>query len=155
MELSRDNSYIKQIILYFKNKDFSNAYNLAKQFNEKKPDDLISNFLLAKSLFYLNKYDDALNVGRKAFNISQGQDLVTTGILLGSIYYMKGDYVGGYKILRSLESDKNIKINGEVEELMTILSLALNNPEQAMRHIDQLYQLNSKYAEEFILRFFD
>lgn len=155
MGLTKNDSYVRQIILYFRNKELNNAYSLAKEFNEKTPDDLISNFLLAKALFYLNRHEEALTVGRKAFNISHGQDLVTTAILLSSIYYMRGDFVGGYKLLESLESNKNIKVNGEVEELMTMLSLALNNPQQAMRHIDKLYQLNSKYAEDFILRFFE
>lgn len=155
MDFTKKDSFIKQIIIYFKSNDYVNAYVVAVEFNAKFPDDLVSNFLRAKACFYMNKHDEGLSVARKTFNISTGQDLITTAILLCSIYYMRGEYVDGYKLLESLGSDKSLKINGEVEELMTILSLALNNPDNAMRHIDRLYAINSRYADDFILRFFE
>lgn len=154
MELKRD-AFVKQIILYFNNQNYSGAYSLASEFAVKYPDDLISNFFLTKACFYMNKHDEAVTTGRKTFNLSTGQDVVTTGILLASIYFMKREYVTGYKLLESIEKNPALKTNGEVHELMTILSLALNNPQQAMRNIEKLYQLNSKYAEDFILKFFE
>jgi tetratricopeptide (TPR) repeat protein len=155
MEITKKDTFIKQIMIYIKNKDYGNAYLVAKEFNEKYPDDLISNFLLAKACFYLNKYDEALIAGRKTFALSTGQDIVTAAVLLGSIYFMRHEFVEGYKLLESLENNKKIRINSEIEELLTIFSLALNNPQQAMRHVDRLYQLNSRYAEDFIVRFFE
>ncbi len=155
MEFTKKSSFIKQIILYFKNKEYSNSYLVAREFAMKYPDDMIPNFLLTKAAFFLNKHDEALHTGRKTFNLSTGQDIVTTAILLGSVYYMRGDYVDGYKLLESLENNKLIKINTEVEELMTLFSLVLNNPDLAVKHIKRLYDLNSKYAEDFILKFFE
>jgi hypothetical protein len=120
------------------------------------PDDLLSHFLFAKSAFWVHNYDIAIEQGRTAFNMSSGRDLLTTGLLLSSSYYLSNDFAKGYKVLQCIQSGLPAsELSAEFEQLMAIYSLALNNPEGAAQHVKKLYDLNSKYAEDFILKFLE
>ncbi|MFH2106080.1 MAG: hypothetical protein ABII22_02380 [Candidatus Micrarchaeota archaeon] len=149
MALEKKEAYLKQIIIYLNKRDFAKAFSLAQEFTQKFPDGLISHFFLAKSAFYLKDYGVAESEARKAFNLSNKADLVSTGILLSSILYAKNKLKEGYGVLESVQGCvANVK---EVQELMAIFSLALNNPERAAMHMGKLLDINKTYADDFIL----
>lgn len=142
-------SYQKQIAVYLGNRDYQKAYELSKEYVERFGEDVVSHFLLMKSAFWLRKLDEAITEGRKAFNLSHGEDMVVCAIILSSAYYLKGDHEGCYEVLNSARTDGN----ADVEKMMFIYSLAANNEKEAMRHIDRLYKINRRLAEEFVMKF--
>ncbi|MFH2105856.1 MAG: hypothetical protein ABII22_01230 [Candidatus Micrarchaeota archaeon] len=156
MVFTKHDSFVKQIIIYLARKEYDLAFSLSKEFVIAFPDDLLSHFLFAKSAFWVHNYAVAIEHGRIAFNMSSGQDLLTTGLLLSSSYYLSNEFAKGYKVLQCIESGLPASgLSVEFEQLMTIYLLAFNNPEGAAQHIKKLYDLNSKYAEDFIVRFLE
>ena len=78
---TKKEAFIKQVALYLKNEDYRQAYPMAKELVTKFPDDLAGHFLLSKTAFWLDKYDESINEGRKAFNMSNEKDMLICAIL--------------------------------------------------------------------------
>ena len=145
------NAYIKQNALYLKNKDYGRAYEFSKEFTQKFPGEMIAYFLLAKAAFCLERYEEAAMVARKAFNMaSEPEDVLTCAIMASTAYYEMGEYSKGLELLKQVEK---IKANEELEELLFIFSLALKDEKEAMKHVQELYKLNKKAAEDFMARY--
>ncbi|MBS3067104.1 hypothetical protein J4450_00255 [Candidatus Micrarchaeota archaeon] len=142
-------SYEKQIAIYLGNRDYQKAYELSKEFVERFSTEMIAHFLLMKSAFWLKNFDEAIKEGREAFNLSHGEDMLTCAIILSSAYYLNGNQEECYKLLGKMKTEGN----PDVEKLMFIYSLAANNEQEAMTHIDKLYKINRRLAEEFIMKF--
>ena len=155
MNFSKPEAFVKQIIIYLVQKEYDLAFALSKEFVVTFPNNLLAHFFLAKSAFWIRNFVIAIDEGRKAFNMSVGNDLITTGVLLASAYYIYGDFQKGYLVLVAVENALPNELTPEFEEIISIYSLALNNPENAEKHIKRLYELNSKYAESFILKFLE
>lgn len=102
-----------------------------------------------KSAFWLKKFDEAIKEGREAFNLSHGESMLTCAIILSSAYYLKGDYENCHKVLDTIKAEGN----ADLEKLMFIYSLAVENEKEAMKHIDKLYRINRRLAEEFVMKF--
>ncbi len=153
MEFTRKDAIIKQILLYLTNRDFRKAQTLSKELVEQFPQDLLSNYLAAKSSYWAEDYLSAEQHARKAFNIAQGQDMIPTAIMLGCVLFMKREYTKGYHFLETVEDAKITKEPAEFQELMTVYSLALNNPKAAVMHVNRLYDINPPFAKEFILKY--
>ncbi|HLD60066.1 MAG TPA: hypothetical protein VI912_03670 [Candidatus Bilamarchaeaceae archaeon] len=149
MVFTKKEAYIKQILIYINQHKFVDSSSLANEFTQIFPNELVSHFFLAKSLFYLKNYEEAMISARKAFNMSRQNDVITTGVLLGSILYLQNDLAEGYKLLESIE--KQVGNAKELQELMAVFALALNNPERAAEHMSKLLDLNKNYGDGFIL----
>ncbi len=142
-------SYEKQIAIYLGNRDYQKAYDLSREFVERFSAEMLAHFLLMKSAFWIKKFDEAIKEGRAAFNLSQGEDMLTCAVILSSSYYLNGNQEECYKLLSKMKADGN----PDVEKLMFIYALAVKNEQEAMQHIDKLYKINRRLAEEFIMKF--
>jgi len=150
MELGK-NGYAAQIAAYLKNEAYAKAYELATEFVQKFPDDMIAHFLLAEAAFWSGKYDEAALEGSKAFNkCSTDDDLLTCSIITGSSYFELKKYEEGYHLLRLMAKRKT---NEELEKLLFVFSLELNNPQEAIKHVDELFKINKKAAEDLIVKY--
>jgi tetratricopeptide (TPR) repeat protein len=143
--------YVKQIAIYFQQGEYQKAYELSEEFVEKHPDSMASHFLLAKSAFWINEFEQARDESKKAFNLSNGEDeIAVSGILLACSHYRLKDYEKGIEILRLLKSKAG---TGEsIMKLKFVFALALHDEPAAMRHLDQLYDVNKKEASRIMLK---
>ena len=146
---TKHEAYEKQIAIYLGNREYQKSYDLSKEFVERFKDEMIAHFLLMKSAFWLKRFDEAITEGRIAFNLATGEDMLTCAIILSSAYYLKGDSENCYKLLDRIKADGN----PDVEKLMFIYSLAVKDEKKAMEHINKLYAINRRLAEDFILKF--
>jgi tetratricopeptide (TPR) repeat protein len=150
MELGRAGC-ISQIDLYLKNKEYLKAYELAKDFTARFPDEMVSHFLLARSAFELGRYDEAVAEGSRAFNkAGSDNDMLSCAILTGSAYYMCGRFEEGIRLLRFMEKKKT---NAGLESLLVILSLAARNGKEAADHLNDLYRINKGAADALVVRY--
>jgi len=145
------NAYIKQNVLYLNNKDYGKAYEFSKEFVQKFPAEMIAHFLLAKAAFCLGRHEEAVLGARKAFNLAaDADDMLSCAILASTAYYELKEYGKGLELLKQVEKTKTSE---ELEELLFIFSLAMEDEKEAMKHVQDLYKLNKKAAEEFIAKF--
>lgn len=150
MIFERENSFVKQILIYLGNKDNEMAVELSQEFTERFPDSLMSHYLYAKSCYRVKRYHDALREGHKAFNLAESrEDLIALGVFLACAYYELKRYTKGYEILIALRTMEDAR----VEKALFILSLCKNDPETALLHVDTLYNINKQVAEEFVDKF--
>jgi tetratricopeptide (TPR) repeat protein len=151
LEFSKKETYIKQIALYLSNASYSQAYELSKSFVAKFPDELISHFLLAKSAYWSGDYAEAKLEARKSFNIAKSpEDLLTCAVIASAAYYRLGEYSKGLEMLKAVEG---MKRTAELEQLLFIFSVAVENEDEAMKHIRELQRLDKKIALEFIKKY--
>jgi len=150
MELHRS-GYIAQIAAYIRNKSYEKAYEMAKEFAEKFPDEMIAHFFLSESAFWLSKYEEAALEGSKAFNKSAtNEDMLASAIITGSAYYELQQYAKGFGLLKLMERRRT---NESLERLLFLFSMALNDHSEAASHLNELYGLNQKAAEELAIRY--
>ncbi len=146
--------YIKQISLYFDNSDYKSALFLSEEFASAFPNEMISHFLYAKAAFWLDSFDTAREEALKAFNLCKGQDdLAVAGILLSCVYYSQNEYEKGLVLLNLLRT--KLPQNEEIQKLKFIFALALHDEAAAMRHLEDLYDINKKSASDFIVKFLE
>jgi tetratricopeptide (TPR) repeat protein len=140
--------YIKQILIFLESQQADNAYNLAREFAGKMPEEMLAHFLLAKAAFAVEKYDEAAGAARKAFNLaSNSEDLATCAVLAATSYYMMKEYAKGYEFLDKIEKIKN---NEEIQQLLFFFSVARTDDEAAARHMESLFALNDKTARDLL-----
>jgi len=149
MAIEKLDSFVKQILIYFKNKDYGEAHSLATKMVAKFPKEMISHFLLARATFWLERYPEAISEAIKAFNLAKREDLLPCAILLGSSYFQSGEYEKGYALLSKFEKEKN----EEVKKLLFIFSLARKNEKEAVSHVADLFQINRQAAKKLVLKF--
>ncbi|MDO8553622.1 MAG: CDC27 family protein [Candidatus Micrarchaeota archaeon] len=148
---TKPDAYQKQITIYLNNKNYESAYDLAKEFSERFGQELTSHFLLSKSAFWMKKYPEAIVAGRKAFNMAHAkEDMILCGIILSTAYYMQGDVKNSQEVLEAVNRDGNT----DVEKLMFICALAVQDEKAAMEHVNRLYKINRRMAEDFVMKFF-
>jgi tetratricopeptide (TPR) repeat protein len=151
VEFSKPGAYIKQISVYLENKENEKADELAKEFVKKFPNDMISHYIAAKTAFALGRYKDAESEAMKAFSKATGpDDMQACGVLASSAYYALREYAKGHDLLSKIKKIKNSEM---VEKLLFAYSIAMRNEQEAMEHIDELYKLNRKAAEEFVISY--
>ena len=150
MELHKS-GYISQIAMYIRNKSYEKAYGLAKEFIEKFPDEMTAHFFLSESAFWLRKYEEAILEGSKAFNKSAThEDMLASAIITGSAYYELKQYAKGFDLLKLMERRKT---NESLERLLFLFSMALDDQREATIHLNELYGLNQKAAEDLAIRY--
>lgn len=150
MEFTHSKAFVKQITLYIKNKDNQKAHTLAKEFVEKFPDDMVSHFLLSKAAFNVGKFDAAKLEGIKAFNMSHVyEDMLACAILASTAYLETKEYAKGFRLLKEMEKEGTSE---ELQLALLVFSLALKNENEALVHIEKLYELNEKLATELAER---
>lgn len=143
--------YLKQISLYFQSGDYQKAYELAEEFAKEYPEEMTSHFLLAKAAFWQNDYTVAKEEAQVAFNLAQGQEELTiTGILLACSLYRLKEYSRGLELLKVLKS--KIPSQENLAKLKFIFALALHDEPAAMRHLDELYEMNKNEASALMLK---
>lgn len=134
------------------NKEFDRAYTLAQDFADKFKHELTAHFLLAKTAFRLKKFAHATKAARSAFNLaSTKQDMLTCAVVLSASYYLQGQKDEAYKVLSKVGAGSN---STDVERLMFVYASSVQDEQAAVQHLDRLYKLNRRMAEEFIQRFF-
>ena len=144
MELTKPESFAKQIALFFNNGDFQRAYELAQELIVKFPDEMLAHFLLAQAAYRIGRFEDAKMEGRKAFNIaSEVDDMIGCALITASAYYSLGEYQKGYELLEEMEKKKSTE---EIQSALMIFSLAMENPKEAILHLEKLYGLNKQLA---------
>jgi tetratricopeptide (TPR) repeat protein len=147
MIFEHERSFIKQIIIYFKAKEYDKACELGEQFVEKFPSAMMSHYLLAKACYWRRDFITALTEGHKALNMAEARDdLVATAIFLASVYYELKRFTRGYEVLSMVEHLEDERI----EKALFVLSLCKSEPETAMMHVDALYRINHDVAESFV-----
>ncbi len=149
VELSK-RGYTKQAIIHIRNKDFESAYRLTKEFVERYDKEMIAHFLLAKSAFWLDRFDEAAGEARKAFNLAKKEDMATCAILAGTAYFELKEYRKGLELLKEVEGMG--KTEG-LEELLFLFSMAAEDPEGAAKHLGDLYDLNRERTDKIYKRF--
>ena len=143
--------YLKQIAIYFQQGEYQKAYQLSEEFVEKHPDSMASHFLLAKAAFWVNDFEKARDEAKKAFNLSNGEgEIAVSGILLACSHYRLKDYEKGIEILRLLKSKAGTGEN--IMKLKFVFALALHDEPAAMRHLDELYEINKKEASSIMFK---
>jgi cytochrome c-type biogenesis protein CcmH/NrfG len=147
---TKPDSFTKQIAIFLNAEEYSRAYDLSKEMVEKFPNELIAHFLLAKSSFWLENYQEAAGEGQKAFNKAETkEDMMICAVFISSAQFMLGKYDAGYKLLRLFEKDKN----EDVERMLFIFSTAMEDKAAASHHANELMKINKKAALKLIERF--
>jgi tetratricopeptide (TPR) repeat protein len=150
-EFSSKPPYIKQISIYFRNKDYKKAFLLSREFADAFPEDMSSHFLLAKSAFWLDDFHTAEEESTKAFNLSKGADeLAVTGILRACTYYRLKKFKEGIELLNLLKT--KLPQREEIAKLKFIFALALHDEQAALRHLESLYEINENAASELTMK---
>lgn len=145
MDLGR-NGYVKQINLYLTNKEHQQAYNLAKEFASKFPQDFLAHFFLAKAAYWTDNYNETAIEGRKAYNsASNPGDMLACGMIAAAGYYGLREYQKGYEFLKTLQETNSDK---DLEGLLYSFSLAMDDEKKAVEHLTNIYMINPKSAEE-------
>lgn len=152
MIFEHESSFTKQILIYWKGKEYDKAHDLSLEFVKSFPQSLMAHYLLAKCCLKRGEAQNALAEGHRAFNLAEsGDDLIGTGIFLACAYYQLRRYSKGFEILNALRDFGDEK----VEKALFILSLCMNDPTEAMLHVDALYEINHEVAARFVDRFLE
>jgi len=150
VEITKPSAYLKQIYLYLKNGDNESAYSTSKDFVAKFPQEMPAHFLLALSALKLNKFDETRIEGRKAFNMAVvPEDMFSCALICSLAYFELKEYAKGYELLTLVEKTKK---TDQLEELLVLFSLAINNPEEAFKHEEELSRLNARAADDLLMR---
>jgi hypothetical protein len=114
---------------------------------------MISHFMLSKASFWCGRYGEAAAEGRKAFNMAKSDDdLLACAVITATAHYELSEYAKGYELLKTVEKTKTSE---ELEKLLFIFSVAMEDEEEAVKHVEYLMGLNKKAAEELIVRFLE
>ncbi len=149
MELGK-NAYIKQSILFLQNNDFEDSYRVGKEFLGKFPDEMFAHFVVAKSAYWLGKFDESALEARKAFNLSAtGEDMARCTILAASAYYELGEIGKG---LEMLNAAAKAGPREDLETLLVIFCLAGKDEKGAFAHLQALYSMNKEAAAEVAIK---
>lgn len=150
MIFSREGSFTKQILIYWKARQFAQAHDLSREFVAAFPQSLMAHYMLAKCCMKLEDYPAAMAEGHRAFNLAESQeDLVATGVFLACAYYQLRLYNKSIEVLNALRNFGDEK----VEKAFFIISLCVNDPTEALMHVDALYRINKEVANEFVDKF--
>ena len=142
-------AYLTQMFAYFNNHEYEKAYEFGKEFAEAYPKEMISHLVLASAAFKLKEYEKAAKEATRAFNFAHShEDMIDCAVLASSAYYQIKKFEEGYALLEKM---KKIKSSEKIEKMLFILSMAKNDQEKAMEHLDELAKLNRKTAEDIIL----
>ena len=152
MIFNKEGSFIKQIVIYLKNKDYAKASALSKEFSQAFPLSLMPHYLLAKSCYWNHDFINALMEGHKALNMAESrEDLVAAAVFLSCVYFELKRFTRGYEVLmmmRHLEDER-------IERALAVLAMCRNEPRTALMHIDALYKINRDVAERFTRKMLD
>ena len=141
-------SFIKQISIYLRNEDYAKAYELSKEFSVKHPNEMIASYLVAKSAFWLEKYDEAAREGCRAFDKAKPADMGPCAAIAASAYYQLGKYKKGHELLEQVRNRGSM----EIEKLRLSFALAMENDKEAADIIDELLRINRKEAMKLLGR---
>ncbi len=147
---SHESSFTKQILIFWKGREYDKAHELSSEFVKAFPQSLMAHYMLAKCCMKFKNYPTAMAEGHKAFNLAESnEDLVATGVFLSCVYYHLRRYSKSLEILNALKEFGDEK----VEKAFFILSLCVNDPTEALMHVDALYMINKEVANDFVDKF--
>ena len=150
MELTKKEAFIKQLVIYLRDDEYTKAYELAQDFVKRFPDDMICHFLLARTAFGVLKYEETKTEARKAFNMSKSyEDMLATALLASTAHLELREYTQGYGLLREMERQGD---SAELETAMVVFSLAQRDSKELVSHLDRLYRLNERLALDLAMR---
>jgi len=150
VEIKKPQAFVRQIVLYLKNEDYKKAYQLAQGFVSNFPDEMFAHFLLAKAAFWMERYDECISEGRRAFNLAGKEDMAIIAVLMGSAYFKAGRYREGYVFLSSV---RELKDNTDIQTLLFLFSYAQKDRTSALAHADLLYRMDQRAAITLIEKF--
>jgi tetratricopeptide (TPR) repeat protein len=144
-------AYVKQLSLYLQNKEYEKSYPLAKEMYEEFPGDPMSHYFLAAAAYWNKHYEEAIEHGRKAFNlVNSNEDMIACALVTSSAYYVLGRYPEALRMLRAVEE---LQPTAGIEKMMFVISLAMGDKDEAMGHVTKLYSMNRKMAVELLKKF--
>ena len=150
MIFSHESSFTKQILIYWKAREYPQAAKLSEDFVKAFPRSLMAHYMLAKCHMKQENYPMAMAEGHRAFNLAESQDdLVATGVFLACVYYQLRLYHKSMEVLNALREIGDEK----VEKAFFIISLCVNDPTEALMHVDALYRINKEVANQFVDKF--
>jgi len=144
--IEKKEAFIKQITLFLDSKNYKQAYDLAKQFVSRYPD-IISYFILAKCAFWNVEYDEMLSAAGRACEYASGKDRESCVILTAAACYKLGRFEEGYGFLEEFGKTNDPEVAG----LRFMLAAASGNRKKTEMHLDELFKIDKKKGEEFIL----
>ena len=151
VELKRPGALINQITVFIKDERFDEAHQLALDFIKKFPDNMIAHFLLAKTAYCIENFELAKTEGRIAFNMSKAPgDLASCAVITASAYYRLNEFKEAMEMLHAVEETQ---VTEEIEELIITIAFAMENEQEAFKHIDKLMRINNLAAKSLIARF--
>ncbi len=150
MEFSKPGPYIKQISIYLRDNDKAQAYDTAKAFVAKFPDEPIAHLLLAMASLMAGDPPTAKIEAHKAFNIvTSPEDLASCALVAAMAHFELKEYAKGYEILSAAGARAS---SPELEEMLVLFGILTENPAIAAKHYSALSKMNSKLAMELFDR---
>ncbi|MCK4319046.1 hypothetical protein KAW38_00560 [Candidatus Micrarchaeota archaeon] len=143
MKFSSSKQYLKQISLYLKNRDFKKAYSLASEARIKYPGNKLIDYLFAKSLFGLGKYEESLEVVKNLLK-KEKNDLFLLLAASNCLYLER--YGQGLLYLRQMKHTN--------EELKFIFRL-LSGADLTKNADKKLFSLIEKYTNIFFKEYLE
>jgi tetratricopeptide (TPR) repeat protein len=145
----KEGAYQKQIILYLNNRAFRQAFDFSAEYANAYPQDMVAHFLLAKSAIKIERYGDAAEEARKAYNLAKDEsDMTMCAIHACVAYYRLGEYQKGFELLKTTEFFEPCQ---ELEELCFLFCLALDRDIEATKHFKRMFDLNQEAANRFVM----
>jgi hypothetical protein len=142
----KKDSFVKQIAIYLRQGEHRKAYDLSKALASAFPSQMIGHYLLSKSAFWSEKYDEAYAEAGKALRLAGKTDRPPCAILAASALFRLGRYREGRDLLAGIDD----KGNGELEKLRFAFAVAMGNEKEAVRFLEELYKINRKAAEKIL-----
>lgn len=149
MEFTKKESYAIQIVNYLKTGRYPEAFRLSQGMLKKFPKEPLSHYMAAKSFYFSGEHRMASLEGFRAYNLSHTRhDMVVSAVVTASALFELGQYEKGHRLLIQFQKEKN----EDVKKLLIIYSMVMERGEDSAKYFKELHELNSRVAEEFILR---
>ncbi len=150
MEFSKPGSFTKQIAIYIHNGEKDPAFETAKQFVAKFPDEPMAHLLLSMASLMAGDPATAKAEAHKAFNlVTIPEDLLSCAMVAAMAHFELKEYEKGYEILAAAG---NRASSPELEEMLVLFGILTENPAIAAKHYSALARMNSKLAMELFDR---
>lgn len=142
---SKPIAYSKQIAIYLKQGEYQKSLELSQEFVTAFPQVIESHYFLALSAIPLKDYTLGLLGAQKAFVLATGEDVLTMGLLLAQMLFLSGNLNKAKNVLLSLEATN--PRNKDIEELLSLVSLAQENQADLEKHFRKLVNIDRSTAK--------
>ncbi len=142
-----EKAYMKQVMLYLKNKDYASAVKIAEQMHANYPNSYASSFALAKAYFWSNHFDDAERLCREAIGRAKtSEQKYSSYFLIASVYIALSNPEAAYKSLKKIPRST---MSEQYWELMVLLDSILGK--DSSKDFARLHAINREAAGKLLL----